>query len=74
MKEDDFLICGDEKDFAMVPFNKITFQIQDDTDEQFAAIIAVLEDTPPNCIVVKIDSSKCLEVLQFLSHKSGVSV
>ena len=74
MKDDDFLICGDEQDFAIVPFSKITYQLQDEADEQFAAIIAVLPDTPPNCIVVKIDSSKCLEVLQFLSHKSGVII
>ena len=38
----------------------------------FAAIIAVLEDTPPNCVVVKIET-QCLEVLSHLSHKSGVS-
>ena len=39
----------------------------------FAAIIAVLEDTPPNCVVVKIET-QCLEVLSHLSHKSGVSI
>ena len=74
LKEDDFVICGEETDFAIVPYNKITYQLQDENPENddFAAIIAVLEETPPNCIIVKIDSSKCLEVLQFLSHKSGV--
>ena len=41
--------------------------------QTFAAIIAVLEDTPPNCVVVKIET-QCLEVLSHLSHKSGVSI
>lgn len=45
--------------------------MQDDTDDSFAAIIAVLPDTPPNCIVVQVGESS-LELLQLISHKSGV--
>lgn len=54
----------------MVPYDKITYQVQDDTDCTFAAIIAVLPETPPNCIVIQVAESS-LEVLQLLSHKSG---
>ena len=50
---------------------KSLFKVQDDTDDSFAAIIAVLPDTPPNCIVVQVGESS-LEVLQMISHKSGV--
>ena len=57
----------------MVPYDTITYQIQDDTDVSFAAIIAVLSDTPPNCIVIQIGENS-LELLQLLSHKSGVCV
>lgn len=46
--------------------------VKDESDCTFAAIIAVLPDTPPNCIVVQVGDSS-LEVLQLLSHKSGVS-
>lgn len=45
--------------------------MQDDTDDSFAAIIAVLPETPPNCIVVQVGESS-LELLQLISHKSGV--
>ena len=54
IKENEFLICSETQDFAMVPYDKITYQIQDDADCTFAAIIAVLPDTPPNCIVIQV--------------------
>ena len=72
IKENEFLICSETQDFAMIPYDKITYQVQDDSDCSFAAIIAVLPDTPPNCIVLQVADSS-LEVLQLLSHKSGVS-
>ena len=54
IKENEFLICSETQDFAMVPYDKITYQVQDDTDCTFAAIIAVLPETPPNCIVIQV--------------------
>lgn len=68
---EDLVISGDSADHAIVPYTSITFQVLDETDDQFAAIIAVIPDNPPQCMVIKLDN--CLEVLQLLSHKSGVS-
>ena len=33
MKNDDFLISGEDQDFAMIPYSKITYQLQDEEDE-----------------------------------------
>ena len=39
MKNDDFLISGEDQDFAMIPYSKITYQLQDEEDEVFHRII-----------------------------------